>query len=68
MNAALLDAKTWRKASLAWCMTLLEKTGPEYAMHAADKAEDESGGVLKGLGARIRKEVAERTVKVKEQT
>lgn len=58
---------TWRQEALVHSLWLLDRAGPEYAMHAADKAERESEGVLKGLGARVRKEIAERRTKVRNE-
>lgn len=57
------DPKAWRREALAHSLVLLEQAGQEYALHAADKAERESDGVLAGLGARVRKEAEKRNVK-----
>lgn len=54
---------TWRTEALSHSLWLLEKAGPEYAMEAADQAERLSGGVLKGLGARVRRTIEESRLK-----
>jgi hypothetical protein len=49
-----------RAEMLAWCLNLLERAGPEYAMHAADRYEANEPWALDGLGRRVRKEVERR--------
>jgi hypothetical protein len=57
-----LDA--WRKDAVNHHLWVLEKAGPEYAMDSADRAEKASEGVLKGLGQKVRKVIAEQRAKV----
>lgn len=54
---------TWRKDAMAHCVWLLKVGGQEYALHAADKAERESGGVLDGLGKALREAIEARRMK-----
>lgn len=49
-----MTLETWRKDALAHYLWVL------YAMEAADEAERLSGGVLRGLGAKVRQAVEQR--------
>jgi hypothetical protein len=52
-----MSLDTWRKDALNHHLWVLEMAGPEYAIDSADRAERASEGVLKGLGAKVRKVV-----------
>lgn len=55
-----MTLETWRKDALEHSLWLLDTAGREYALQAADEAENTSEGVLAGLGKRLRQEIEKR--------
>lgn len=55
-----MDRVTKRKEMLAYCLKLLDRTDPAYAMWAADFYEALEPWFLDGLGQRVRWEIERR--------